>query len=143
MLGTGGLPFDLKLALEESLKEFLGANISDMSAEAWIKVFTSSRPEAFAHALFKAVIGQLVRTALEAQLPADNALREAVTREFTPWITQAIDNLAANNNLDLGEMLSAPDWANELEKQRRGFRTIPLPPNPTPRRGFHLRRPRR
>jgi len=142
------LPFDLKLVIQESLEESLGSKLSDVSLDTWIKVFTSSssRPEIYAALVYKTIIKHLVRSSLEISLSWDDKLLEAATREFTSWITQATDNLAANNNLDLAEMLSAPDWANELEKQRRAFRTQPLPPNPTPRRGFHFptfkRRPR-
>ncbi len=141
---SDGLPFALKPAIEESLKDSLGSSASDLSTDAWVRVFTSgsAKPEVLSDLIFSKIIQQLAKKQIEASTNevTDAQLPVVAVREFLPWLTQAINDLAAKNNMDLKEMFAAPDWANELEKQRRSLGTPLLPPHPSPRRTFALRR---
>lgn len=128
-IDTARLPFNLELAIKDALEQSLGADMSRLKPDTWLKVFTSgtSKTNTLARFLLGGVINQIMLLRLEA-FPENDKLQKTVLQDFVPWLVQAIVGLAENKGKGLKQMLSSPDWASELEKQRRSLRSDPLPP---------------
>jgi hypothetical protein len=144
------LTFDLKYAIYETLR-LLVTDVSNLSAQDWLRLFPSARTGTLGPSLINAVVTLLVAEPIRTSLAADPArpsfdeqrLLEVVRNELVSWITQQIGAIAEASNGDVKQMLSAPDWAAELEKRRRSFRSTPLPPGAPASRFSIVRRARR
>ena len=135
------LTFNLTTAIEDAIKQSLRVDIADANADTWLKVFASgsSRAGQFDKWVLEDVIGQLLDERLkelsnkgfETALHQDEELRKVVRRELAAWLSQAIVDLANTKGIEVKKMISIPDWAADLEIQRRSFRSHSLPAQPT------------
>jgi hypothetical protein len=143
-------PFNLKTAIQDTLRLLVDSDVTSLSATDWQKLFASSRTPSFASAFLGAVVSQLVgdplRTALVAdpQRPSleDQHLLDMLRKEIVTWINLQLAAIAETTAGDVKQMLSTPEWAAELEKRRRSFRATPLPKT-TPSRFAFVRRARK
>lgn len=134
------LTFNLTTAVEYAINQSLRGNIGDTNAQTWLKVFSSgnSRAGQFDKWVLEGIIRQLLdqrvndlsAKGFETALHQDDQSRNFVAREFPAWLSQAIVDLASKKGIDLKDMLSLPEWAADLETERRSFRSNPLPAQP-------------
>ncbi|HSE34152.1 MAG TPA: ATP-binding protein [Pyrinomonadaceae bacterium] len=144
-------PFDLKLAINDTLRLLVDSDVSNLSAQDWLRLFASGRTSSFTSAVIGAVVNQVVAESLRTSLAADPSrpsleeqrLLDVARKELVSWINLQILAIAEVTSSDVKQMLATADWATELEKRRRGLRSTALPPKTSPSRFPFVRRARR
>lgn len=71
-----------------------------------------------------------MKTRLSVIYPPNAKLAEVIEGQFVPWLVGHIQSLAETKGVELGNMLSSPDWTIDVERQRRALRFGLLPSTP-------------
>jgi hypothetical protein len=141
------VPFDLKAAVEEAVQ--LGnSDLSNLSAEDWLKLFESGRSGSFFGVLLAAVVKQAVAVPIQTKFSRLKPLLEQrhlelISNQLGTWIVSQISQIAQATSADVKQMLLTSEWSAELEKRRRAFRSKHLPPQATPSKFSLMKRARR
>lgn len=113
-------PFAFQQAIEKVISQGLSNEASKASASS---ILSSSSPNANARLLLQELLEQFVSQRVAIAHIEDTHFKERLTREFTPWLLNAIETIATNRKV---ELIRISSWlstlAGDLDKQRLALR---------------------
>ena len=129
----GRLSTELTAIVENAVLGFYRtANPTRLSPDTWVKTFITATedPKAIPRALLAELIVPVMKAKLSVLYPPNANLAEVMQAQFVPWLVSNIQSLAETKGVELGNMLSSPDWTIDIERQRRALRFGVLPSTP-------------
>jgi Cdc6-like AAA superfamily ATPase len=125
IVNRGRLSSEFTTIVEKAVLSLSGnVNPTRVTPESWMKTFITSTedPKAIPSALLTELIWPVMETKLSVLYSANAKLAEAIQGQFVPWLVGNIQALAETKGVELGSMLSSPDWTSDIERQRRALR---------------------
>ena len=135
IVNSGHLPPEFIIIIERAVSRLVGyVDVEKASQDFWLKQFLVATQDtnALVQSLLESAIDQLMQSKMNAAKLQDVPLREAIRQHFIPWLANSIQSLAKAKNVQIGSLATVPDWATELERQRRSLRSSPLPATADP-----------